>query len=504
VGMPPAAWRLAAVVFLMSCLWITQAMPMAAVSLIPLVAFPLLGIQAAKEVSGAYIDENVFLFLGGFVIALGIEKWGLHKRMALHIIRVLGTGPRRVVLGFMAATGFLSMWISNTASTVLMLPIGLALVASIRELSGEPGKRDATSDRFATVLMIAIAYGASIGGLTTLVGTPTNVQFLGIWSKQFPAGKYPDVPTISAGEWMFAVFPIGLLLLLCAWGLLSWRLPSRLGEKPLQRSFFTDRLRALGPMAAAERRMLVIFVVTACLWVFRKPLTFDEMQLLPGWGNELARFLARFRPTSDWGVKPAMLHDSTVAIGMALLMFAIPAGRSDEGKPRMLMDWNTANKLPWGILLLFGGGFAIAGAFQSTELADWLGNEFAAVVGGWQPWLLVAAVCLLLTFLTELTSNVATVSTLLPVLAATAKGIGVDPRLIMIPATISASCAFMLPIATPPNAIVFGSGKVRMSQMANYGLALNLIGVVVVTLGTFTLIAPLLGIPLDGLPAWLR
>ena len=504
-GMQPAAWRLAAVVFLMACLWITQALPIAAVSLIPLVAFPLLGIQPAAVVSKTYIDENVFLFLGGFVIALGIEKWGLHKRIALHIIRVLGTGPRRVVLGFMAATGFLSMWISNTAATLLMLPIGLALIASIRDLTHDVELRDArAADRFATVLMIAIAYGASIGGVTTLVGTPTNVQFLGIWNQQFPADKHPDVPTISAGEWMLAVLPIGLVLMLCAWGLLTWRLPSRLAEKPLERSFFTDRLRALGAMTAAERRMLVIFVATACLWIFRKPLTIENTQLLPGWGEELAGFLAWFPPTSDWGVQPAMLHDSTVAIGMALLMFVIPAGRSHDESRGTLMDWRTAERLPWGILLLIGGGFAIAGAFRTTELADWLGREFAGLVAGWPPWLLVVAVCLLMTFLTELTSNVATVSTLLPVLAATALGIGVDPRLIMIPATISASCAFMLPIATPPNAIVFGSGKVRMSQMASYGLALNLIGVAVVTLGTFTLIAPLLGIPLDGSPGWLR
>jgi sodium-dependent dicarboxylate transporter 2/3/5 len=476
-------------------------MPIAAVSLIPLVAFPLLGIQSAREVSKAYIDENLFLYLGGFVIALGIEKWGLHKRIALHIIRVLGTGPRQVVLGFMAATAFLSMWISNTASTLLMLPIGLALIASVRELSEGSSE---TSDRFAAVLMIGIAYAASIGGLTTLVGTPTNIAFLGAWSQQFPLSKHPDVPTISAGEWMLAMFPIGLVLLLCAWGLLTFRLPSRLGERPLERSFFTERLRALGRMASAERRMLVIFVVTACLWIFRKPLTIDETQLIPGWGDELAGFLAWFPPTSDWGVTPAMLHDSTVAIGMSLLMFVIPAGRSLEGQPRMLMDWSTANRLPWGILLLFGGGFAIAGAFTTTGLSKWLGAEFGNVVRDWPPWLLVVAVCLLMTFLTELTSNVATVSTLLPVLAATAMGIGVDPRLIMIPATISASCAFMLPIATPPNAIVFGSGKIRMSQMANYGLALNLIGVAIVTLGTFTLIAPLLGIPLDGSPGWLR
>ena len=272
----------------------------------------------------------------------------------------------------------------------------------------------------------------------------------------------------------------------------------------MSRSFFTDRLRALGRPTSAERRMTVVFVLTACLWIFRKPFTISGVEFIPGWGNLLADFLQWFPPTSDWGVKPGMLHDSTVAIGMSLLMFVIPAGRSATKKPQMLMDWGTVEKLPWGILLLIGGGFAIAGAFESTMLAKWLGAEFGNIVRDWPLWLLVAAVCFLLTFLTELTSNVATVSTLMPVLAATAVGIGIDPRLIMIPATISASCAFMMPIATPPNAIVFGSGKIRMSQMVSYGIGLNLVGVVLVTLGTFTLLVPLLGISLDGLPAWLE
>lgn len=524
--MSGAAQRMAAVTFLMAVLWITQAIPLAATSLIPLVAFPLLGIQPAKTVSKAYIDENVFLFLGGFIIALGIEKWGLHRRMALHIVRLLGTGLKLVVLGFMAATAFLSMWISNTASTLLMLPIGLAMVASIREVSAgaDPSKTDddpqRTLDRFATVLMISIAYAASIGGFTTLVGTPTNVTFLGIWNNQlFPETEYPDVPAFSAGEWMLAVFPLGVLLLLCAWLLLTWRLPNRVGTKPLDRGFFSRRLRELGPASSAEKRMLAVFAVTALLWIFRKPLTAGGEELLPGWGNLLAEAL------SGWGVTPGMIHDSTVAVGMALLMFFIPAkARIDNSlsanhshpvsspagpRPRdarrteYLMDWKTCENLPWDILLLIGGGFAIAGGFRATKLADWLGHEFAGVVADWPAWLLVAGVCLLMTFLTELTSNVATVSTLMPILAGTALRIGVDPRLIMVPAVISASCAFMLPIATPPNAIVFGSGRVRMGQMACYGIVLNLIGVVLVTAATFLLLAPQLGFELQGLPDWL-
>lgn len=511
-GVPPAAWRMGAVVVWMAALWMTQVIPIAVTSLVPLVAFPLLGIQSATDVSKAYIDRNVFLFLGGFIVALGIEKWGLHRRIALHIVRLLGTGLKQVVLGFMAATAFLSMWISNTASTLLMLPIGMAMIASIREVTVGNREQGAGLDepapdsqdpalileRLATVLMISIAYAASIGGFTTLVGTPTNVQFLGIWSQEFPASEHPDVPTISAGEWMIAVFPLGLALLLVAWLLLTWRLPNRIGAKSLSRGFFSERLRKLGPPTIAEKRMLAIFVTTAALWIFRKPLVFDDVQYLPGWGNLLADAL------SDWDVTSVMIHDSTVAIGAAILMFCIPAKRTGEGETQYLMDWQTAEKLPWGILLLIGGGFAIAGGFKATELAEVLGKEFAYVVKDWPVWLLVAGVCFLLTFLTELTSNVATVSTLMPILAGAAISIGVDPRLIMIPAVISASCAFMLPIATPPNAIVFGSGRIKMQEMVRYGIVLNLIGVMLVTAATFLLLAPQLGISLEGLPEWLR
>eukprot|EP00913_Durusdinium_trenchii_P028295 g26523.t1 len=490
-GMEPAAQRMAAVTAAMAILWLTQALPIAATSLIPLVAFPLLGIMPAKEVSTKYVDHNVFLFLGGFVVALGIEKWGLHRRMALHIVRLLGTSLPRIVLGFMLATAFLSMWISNTASTLLMLPIGLAVISSMTELIDQDDGNDIDDAgahpeiaRLSVVLMLAIAYGASIGGFTTLVGTPTNVTFVGIWGEQFSQKRFPGAPEFSAGEWMIAVLPLGLLMLLCAWGILIWRLPKQIGGTRLDRRFFGDKLRALGPTTADEWKMLAIFVVTAGLWIFRKPLTFGGTELVTGWGNIVADLL------EGWGVTTKHLHDSTVAIGMAVLMFAIPASRDGNGRARYLMDWKTAEKLPWGILLLIGGGFAIARGFTATKLSNWIGDEFATLVGNWPAWLLVLSVCLLMTFLTELTSNVATVSAMMPIFAAAALSIGVDPRLIMIPAVISASCAFMLPIATPPNAIVFGSGKLGMGQMVRYGIVLNLLGAVLITVATFVLLFP--------------
>ncbi len=510
--LPAEAQRLAAVTLLMAVLWLSQAIPIAATALIPLIAFPLMGIQTADTVSKSYINANVFLFLGGFLIALGIEKWNLHRRMALHIVRILGSSLRRVVLGFMLATAFLSMWISNTASTLLMLPIALALLTSINDVvigdgEGTPDELDASGDiqdpvvaRLSVVLMLGIAYAASIGGFTSLVGTPTNVQFVQIWSDRFP-----EAPAISAGQWMTAVLPCGVLMIICTWGALICKLPELSSAHQLDRSFFSARLRKLGRPRREELSILAVFIATATLWIFRTPLKVSMGEpLLPGWGIYVEQWLIQMG--SDPEFASSAVHDSTVAIAMAVLMFFIPARRNEAtGKMEYLMDWKTAEtKLPWGILLLIGGGFALAKAFSDTGLAQWTGDRFAVAVADWPLWLLVASSCFLMTFLTEFTSNVATVSALLPILAGTAIAIGVDPRLIMIPATISTSCAFMLPIATPPNAIVFGSGKIQMGQMATYGIVLNLLGVVLITATTFFLLVPQLGISLSGLPDWAK
>ena len=497
----------------MAVLWLTQAIPIAATSLIPLVAFPLLGIQTADVVSKTYMNKAVLLFLGGFIIALGIEKWGLHRRIALHIVSALGTGLRRIVLGFMLATAFLSMWMSNTASTLLMLPIGLAMIASLRDILLEdcknsplthaenvanilPPQTSEVLDRLALSLMLGIAYAASIGGFTTLVGTPTNVQFLQIWHDQFPAG-----PEFSAGDWTLAVLPVGGVLLLIAWLILTFQLPATLpGEKTLDRNYFVDKLKGLGPASRAEKLMLSVFAVTAVLWIFRTPLKFGHEPILPGWEQLVAWLLEKSGTPSE--IAQHAVHDSTVAIGMAVLMFFIPAGQRPDGRVEYLMDWKTAAQLPWDILLLIGGGFALASAFKTTGLSIEIGKWFAELVADWPAWLLVASVCMLMMILTEFTSNVATISAILPILAGTALTIHVDPLLIMVPATIATSCAFMLPIATPPNAIVFGSGKIRMSQMARYGVTLNLIAVVVLTLATFWLFIPQMGIQLDHMPSW--
>ena len=343
-------------------------------------------------VSKSYINKNIFLFLGGFIVALGIEKWGLHRRIALHIIRILGTSLKRVVLGFMFATAFLSMWISNTASTLLMLPIGLALVSSLREISTEDDSELETSsnekllNHFATVLLIGIAYAASIGGFTTLVGTPTNVTFVQIWSETFPQS-----PEISVGDWMINMIPLGSVLLLCAWGVLIWNIPNQLEGQSIDRSFFTKRLRALGRMSQAETLMLFVFLITAFLWIFRKPLEFGEYQLVEGWGKSME--LGLLKMGADAKLAETAVHDSTVAMLMALLMFFLPAGTKPNDRTEYLMDWETAEKLPWGILLLIGGGFALASAFQSTGLSKWLGEELTKHIADWPIWAIIAAVC---------------------------------------------------------------------------------------------------------------
>lgn len=476
-GMDPAAQRLIGLIALMGVFWFTEVIPTGATSLIPIAAFPLLGIMPAKEVSKLYMDQNILLFLGGFIIALGIEKWNLHRRMALHVVRRLGDSPRRLILGFMLGTAAMSMWISNTASTLLMLPLGTALLTS---LADQGMSRDQLR-KLSPILVLSIAYAASLGGSTTLVGTPTNLVFQSVWSE-----KFPEAPEFTAGQWMILCVPIGTVMLLCTWFLLIRSLPKSRNQTARGKEFFTAKLRELGKPSQAEWVMLGLFSTTALLWVFRKPIHFTTEWTLPGWEPVLMSLLPYFEGQEKF------LHDSTVAIGICILMFLIPVKGNGQHKPSPLMDWETLKGIPWSILFLIGGGFAIASATQATGLSPWIGEKLGETMAGWPAWGYVLAVCLLMTFLTEFTSNVATASALMPILADTALELNADPRLLMLPAILSTSCAFMLPIATPPNAIVYGSGKITMSQMAKRGLVLNLVGSILITLMTLIYIQPLL------------
>lgn len=498
-GMQPEGKRLIGVAVLMAGLWVTQAIPLAATSLLPLVLFPILGIQTAKDVSQSYINDKVFLYLGGFIIALGIERWNLHRRIALNIVRYVGVSPKRLVLGFLLATGGLSMWISNTASTLLMLPIALALLKTLDDEQSASQTNPATSEllsaSLAVPLLLAIAYSASIGGLTTIIGTPTNNQAVGIYDDLFP-----DAPRISVAQWMVACIPIGAVYIAVTWFILTRRLPDTTEHDQSLREELRDRLKKLGAATVAERRMLAVFVLTALLWVFRKPLVIGATTLLPGWSEISASWFGMLGMSTEGQAQAAkagsFVNDSTVSMLMAVLLFCIPSGTNDDsGRSVALMNWSTASKLPWDIMLLFGGGFALAGAFRSTELSEWLGRALQGPLSHLPMWLVIAVVCLLMTFLTEFTSNVATVSTLLPTLCAMCVALEVDPRLLIVPATLATSCAFMLPIATPPNAIVFGSGRIQVRDMVRYGVLLNLLGIPLLTAGTYLLIKPMMGIP---------
>ena len=463
-GMTGPAHRTLAVAVLTAGLWFTGAVPLGAASLAPLVAFPLLGVLSAESAADAYVNKLVFLYLGGFLLALGLERWAVHERLALHTLRLTGTSPRRVVAGFMLAAAGLSMWISNTAATIMLLPVAAAMLDALR---GGGGKNDGGGNNKLTVaLLLGLAYGASLGGIATPIGTPTNAQFLAVWQDLFgDAGRF------DFASWMLAFGPVSLTLLFLTWGLLTWNLGAAPGLAAAGRGYFADRLRARGPLSVPERRMLCVFGLAAALWVVPKPL-FAVVGDADG-GAELIERLS----AAGWldVLKP---DDSTTAVFCAALAFALPAG---DGRGSRLLNWKTAERLPWDILLLFGAGLALARAFDETGLSEWVGRELGHRLDGWPAWAVVGAVCLTMTFLTECTSNVATCGIVLPVLAAVALELKLPPELLMLPAAASASCAFMLPVATPPNAIVFGSGRVTMGAMARTGFLLNLLGAAAVT-----------------------
>jgi len=478
----PIAQKTLAVAMLMALWWITEALPIPATSLIPIVAFPLLKIMDGKQVVLSYGDSNIFLFMGGFFLAMGMQKWELHRRIALHIIRFIGLGPRKIILGFMIATAFLSMWISNTASTMMMYPIGLAIILQMNTVSNNENQNlKLNTPSFQTALMLGIAYAASIGGIGTKIGTPPNIVFAAAVKSIFP-----DAPEIGFLQWMMVGFPLVIMFVPVTWIFLTRvALPIRIKSLPGSRELIDQQLEKLGPMQKGERWLLTIFVFTALAWIFRKNIDLGIF-IIPGWSNLLGM--------------EAYVNDATVAIAAALLLFVIPVNLK-EGK--FLLDWEWAIKIPWGILLLFGGGIALAAGFKSTGLAAWIGQNLG-LFSQVPLIVMIMITCFMLTFLTEVTSNTATSTIFMPILAATALAMGTHPFLLMVPATISASCAFMLPVATPPNAIVFGSGCVTIPQMAKVGVGLNLIGILIVTTITYLVAIPAFGIVLGTLPNWIR
>lgn len=447
----PIAWRTAAVGVLMATWWATEAIPIAATALLPIVLFPWLGIGTIQEATAPYSNKVIYLFLGGFIIAFAMQRWNLHKRIALNVLRFAGGDGRSLVGGFMLASALLSMWVMNTSTTMMLLPIAVSIIAVINSSVGGLGDRERND--FQHALLLGVAYGATIGGISTLVGTAPNAMLAAFMQDNYDT-------QIDFARWMLIGVPLSAALLPLAWVALTHFVfkvgfhTSGEGRAELERM-----RQELGPITTPEKRVALLFVTIATLWITR-PLIAD----IPGL---------------------SAIDDSGIAIAGALALFVMLSG--DKRDP-MLLRWEYAERLPWGVLLLFGGGLSLAGAVQRTGLAQWIGSSLETL-GTLPLFALVLIAAAMIIFLTELTSNIATTATFLPVVGAVAIEAGIDPIVLTVPITLAASCAFMLPVATPPNAIVFGSGMLRIPRMARAGFALNLIAIVLVSL-VAVLIAP--------------
>ncbi len=464
-GMESAAQAVLACTAWIALWWMLEPVPIPVTSLLPIVLLPLSGGLSLSSATTAYGNPLIFLFLGGFVLALALEEWNLHKRIALHIILFVGTNQQRIVLGFMAATAILSMWISNTATAMLMMPIGLAIVLQLGSFNGS-GKLE-KENVFGKALMLGIAYAASIGGLASLIGTPGNAIFVAVVDEMFRQ-------KVSFASWMLLGVPLAALLLLLCWVYLvkvAFLLPKTDtgGSKEI-----AEQIRALGQVRSEEKWVGAVFMLTAFAWISRSFL------LNP--------------------VFPA-LDDSMIAMAATVALFVIPA-RSRNYKEGLL-NWDAASRLPWGILLLFGGGLAIASGFQQSGLAAYIGNQLTQLEG-LSLFLIILSIIALMNFLTEVTSNTATATMMLPILASLAVAIEVHPFGLMVAACLASSCAFMLPVATPPNAVVFGSGYIRMQDMVKTGLWLNIISIIIISLFIYFALPLLWNINLQKLPESFR
>ena len=440
--------------------WITEAIPIAATAMLPIILFPLSGGLDLVSTTSSFGHKYVFLYLGGFIIAITIEKWHLHKRIALNIINIIGSDVRKIILGFMMATAFLSMWISNTATSVMMLPIGIAI---IKQLKDNPQTIENENLIFGKALMLAIAYSASIGGIGTLIGTPPNLVLAGVVSDTYGY-------EITFLQWFAFGFPISVLLLFICWMYLTrYAFSFKQTEFPGGKQEIKRLLKTLGAISYEEKLVAIIFAVTAFCWITRS-------------------FLLQ-------GIFPA-LDDTIIAVFFAILLFLIPS----KDKKERLINWEEAVKLPWGIILLFGGGMALAKGFETSGLAAWIGNQMTTLQGVLTIFLILLLVAAV-NFLTEITSNLATTAMLLPVLAPMALTVDIHPFVLMVGAAVAASCAFMLPVATPPNAVVFGSGYLRIPDMVSKGIVMNIISIIIVTLFVYFILPEVWNLAVEGFPS---
>jgi len=470
-GAPEVTYT-AAIAILMALWWIFEAIPIGVTSLLPIILFPLMGVMDGKSISQAYINYVIFLFIGGFYMALAIEKWGLHKRIALKILSVIGSSPFRILLGFMLVAAFLSMWMSNTATAMMMLPIAFSVSTELSNVHGEEMVKSLNSG-----ILLGIAYSCSVGGIATLVGTPPNLSFIRIFNIIFPEG-----PEIAFGEWLIFALPITVIMFSIILILVYYMYKPRGEIKRLNSSFFKDQYINLGPITKEQKRVFILFCFMVLLWVFRKRIEIGTFSL-PGW--------------SDLFNNPEYFNDGTIAIFVAVLLFIIPSTRPGEG----LINWRITKKIPWNIVLLFGGGFALAQAFIESGLSEYMGSLLASAENV-PSFGLIGILSSVMTFLTEFTSNTATTEMLLPVVAGLSEQIAINPLLLMIPVTLAASMAFMFPIATPPNAIVFGTGRLTMKQMAKTGIILNIVAIIILTVFTYFWGTLVFGIDTGIFPEW--
>jgi sodium-dependent dicarboxylate transporter 2/3/5 len=440
-GMSESAYSLLSITLWMALWWVTESVPIAITALLPIILFPMTGAVDLQTTTASYGHKYIFLYMGGFMLAIAIEKWNLHKRIALNIIKIIGTNISKIILGFMVATAFLSMWISNTATAVMMLPIAMSIVAQLQD---NPNTEKNENLIFGKALMLSIAYSASIGGMATLIGTPPNLVFAGYVEETYGI-------EITFLQWLKFGVPIAIPLLVIAWLYLTkFAFKFKQKEFPGGKEEINRLLVLIGPMKREEKLVSAIFVLTAFCWITR------------------SFILQEFFPFID---------DTIIAMTAGILLFVVPA--SDFKK--RLITWEDAVKLPWGIILLFGGGMALAAGFQITGLASWLGAQMS-IFQGLSLLVLVFVIITLVNFFTEFTSNLATTAMLLPILAPIAISLNINPYMLMVACTIAASCAFMMPVATPPNAVVFGSGYLRIPDMIKSGIWMNIISIIFLTL----------------------
>jgi len=459
-GLDPVAWRTAAIGLLMAVWWMTEALPIPATALVPLVFFPLLGVADIEGAATPYANPLIFLFMGGFLLAQAMQTWGLHRRIALGIVKAVGTRPQSIVIGFILASALLSMWVSNTATALMMLPIGMSIITLAQDRLAESGGEG--HRHFELVLLLSIAYACNIGGMGTLIGTPPNALLAGFFSETYGV-------EVGFAQWMIIGIPLVAMGLPLLYLVLTWVYPIEGIELPGGAQIIAEERAKIGAISTAERRVAVVFGGTALLWMTRPLLT----DLIAG------------------------LSDAGIAIGAGLVLFSVPAGTEE----RALLQWDEAAEIPWGVLVLFGGGLSLADAISDTGLATWMGEGMDRLEG-W-PILLVMVVAVgLIVLLTEITSNTATTAAFLPILGAVAVGFGENPFLLTVPAALAASAAFMLPVATPPNAIVYGSGLLSIPEMSRAGAWLNILCVLLVTAVAYGLLGIAFGVEVGTLPGW--